>query len=97
MSRGHAFAFADAAIAASVLHDDRPAEVVEVDADKGELVSWKKAQQAYALSGSEDGHTYFFALDDARVIDGARGENSARWLHAGAGPTKGTASLPVAT
>ncbi|MHB9841632.1 SET domain-containing protein [Paraburkholderia terrae] len=53
---------------------------------KGALVSWKKAQQAYALSGADDGHTFFFALDDTRVIDGARGGNSARWLNHSCAP-----------
>ncbi|WP_207000445.1 SET domain-containing protein [Trinickia mobilis] len=53
---------------------------------KGELVSWKKAQRAYALSGGEEGHTFFFGLDDGRVIDGARGGNSARWLNHSCAP-----------
>ena len=48
---------------------------------KGKLVSWKVAQRAYARSGAEDGHTFFFDLDDGRVIDGAQGGNSARWLN----------------
>lgn len=48
---------------------------------KGKLVSWKEAQRAYALSNAEGGHTFFFDLDDGRVIDGAQGGNSARWLN----------------
>ncbi|MDR5752377.1 MULTISPECIES: SET domain-containing protein-lysine N-methyltransferase [unclassified Caballeronia] len=45
---------------------------------KGELVSWKEAQRRYQRSAAEDGHTFFFDLDDGRVIDGAQGGNSAR-------------------
>ena len=48
---------------------------------KGTLVSWKEAQRAYARSSADGGHTFFFDLDDGRVIDGARGGNFARWLN----------------
>ncbi|CAB3802901.1 SET domain-containing protein [Pararobbsia alpina] len=53
---------------------------------KGELVSWKKAQRVYARASVEDGHTFFFGLDDGRVIDGAQGGNSARWLNHSCAP-----------
>src|SRR5258705_9570159 len=53
---------------------------------KGELVSWKRAQRAYGRSGAEHGHTFFFGLDDGRVIDGAQGGNSARWLNHSCAP-----------
>ncbi|SAL88122.1 nuclear protein SET [Caballeronia terrestris] len=48
---------------------------------KGEILSWKAAQRAYERSEAEAGHTFFFDLDDGRVIDGAHGGNSARWLN----------------
>jgi uncharacterized protein len=48
---------------------------------KGEIVSWKQAQRRYERSNAEAGHTFFFDLDDGRVIDGARGGNSARWIN----------------
>ena len=48
---------------------------------KGKLVSWKQAQRIYQHSSAADGHTFFFDLDDGRVIDGATGGNSARWLN----------------
>jgi SET domain-containing protein len=48
---------------------------------KGELVAWKEAQRRYERSAAEDGHTFFFDLDDGRVIDGAQGGNSARWVN----------------
>lgn len=48
---------------------------------KGKLVSWRSAQDAYTRSAAENGHTFYFGLDDGRIIDGAQGENSARWLN----------------
>ncbi len=53
---------------------------------KGQRLSWKEAQRAYEKSSAEDGHTFFFGLDDGRVIDGARGGNSARWLNHSCAP-----------
>src|ERR1700731_2871660 len=53
---------------------------------KGELVSWERAQRTHARSGAEDGHTFFFGLDDGRVIDGAQGGNSSRWLNHSCAP-----------
>jgi SET domain-containing protein len=53
---------------------------------KGVIVSWKKAQRVYARSSAEDGHTFLFSLDDGRVIDGAKGGNSARWLNHSCAP-----------
>lgn len=46
----------------------------------GEPVSWKMAQRAYARSGAEHGHTFFFGVDDGRTI-GAQG----REFHGGSG------------
>jgi uncharacterized protein len=42
---------------------------------KGELVSWKEAQRVYARSSVEDGHTFFFGLDDVN-----RPGNRGGWL-----------------
>jgi SET domain-containing protein len=53
---------------------------------KGARVPWKEAQRRYARSGAEAGHTFFFDLDDGRVIDGAQGGNSARWLNHSCAP-----------
>ncbi|SAL86135.1 nuclear protein SET [Caballeronia choica] len=58
-------------------------EIVEY---KGEQVSWKQAQRRYERSGAAEGHTFFFDLDDGRVIDGAIGGNSARWLNHSCAP-----------
>jgi SET domain-containing protein len=48
---------------------------------KGEVTSWRVASQRYQRDRAEDGHTFFFGLDGAHVIDGARGGNSSRWLN----------------
>src|SRR5260370_4002319 len=48
---------------------------------KGEVTSWRVASQRYQRNRAEDDHTFFFGLDGAYVIDGARGGNSARWLN----------------
>jgi hypothetical protein len=40
---------------------------------KGKLVFWREAQRRYERSAAEDGNTFFFDLDDGRVIDGAQG------------------------
>jgi uncharacterized protein len=53
---------------------------------KSTRISWKEAQRIHARSGSEDGHTFLFGLDDGSVIDGARGGNSARWLNHSCAP-----------
>jgi SET domain-containing protein len=43
---------------------------------KGEIVQAKEAH----------GHTFFFELDDGRMIDGAKGGNSARWINHSCAP-----------
>ena len=53
---------------------------------KGKRLSWREAQRQYERSTAEDGHTFFFDLDDGRVIDGAQGGNSARWINHSCAP-----------
>jgi SET domain-containing protein len=53
---------------------------------KGEIISAKEARRRYARSTAEDGHTFFFGLDDGRMIDGAQGGNSARWINHSCAP-----------
>ncbi|REG45542.1 hypothetical protein B0G80_9150 [Paraburkholderia sp. BL6669N2] len=47
---------------------------------KGTVMSRKRAMSRHRRFGKE-GHTYLFGLSDGRVIDGALGGNSARWLN----------------
>jgi SET domain-containing protein len=51
-----------------------------------EIISAKEAQRRYERSAAEDGHTFFFGLDDGRMIDGAQGGNSARWINHSCAP-----------
>ncbi len=53
---------------------------------KGLHLPWKEAQRLHAASNAEEGHTFFFGLDDGSVIDGAHGGNSARWLNHSCAP-----------
>ncbi|WP_159838674.1 SET domain-containing protein [Burkholderia sp. 8Y] len=53
---------------------------------KGKRLSWAQAQRQYARWAAEDGHTFYFDLDDGRVIDGAQGGNSARWVNHSCAP-----------
>lgn len=53
---------------------------------KGKLLSWKDAQHRYQRSAADAGHTFFFDLDDGRVIDGGHGGNSARWVNHSCAP-----------
>jgi SET domain-containing protein len=52
----------------------------------GRVTSWGRAVQTYRKSGAESGHTFFFGLEDGRVIDGGCGGNSSRWLNHGCEP-----------
>ncbi|BBU33496.1 SET domain-containing protein-lysine N-methyltransferase (plasmid) [Burkholderia sp. THE68] len=53
---------------------------------KGEIITIKEAQRRVERSTAEDGHTFFFNLDGGRMIDGARGGNSARWINHSCAP-----------
>jgi SET domain-containing protein len=48
---------------------------------KGELLSARVANRRFERSAAEDGHTFFFGLDEGRVLDGAVGGNSSRWIN----------------
>ncbi|TCK32031.1 hypothetical protein B0G84_9163 [Paraburkholderia sp. BL8N3] len=47
---------------------------------KGEVTSWRRAASRHKRTG-KPGHTFLFGLSNGRVIDGAQGGNSARWLN----------------
>ncbi len=53
---------------------------------KGERISWKEAQRRHPHDPDEPNHTFYFALDDGRVIDGNVGGNSARWINHSCAP-----------
>ena len=48
---------------------------------KGEVISWPEAQARHPHDPSDPNHTFFFHVDDERVIDAAVGGNAARWIN----------------
>ena len=48
---------------------------------KGERISWEKALKRHPHDPSQPNHTFYFTLEDGRVIDAAHGGNKARWIN----------------
>jgi SET domain-containing protein len=48
---------------------------------KGERISWKKALKRHPHDPQQPNHTFYFTLEDGRVIDAAYGGNKARWIN----------------
>jgi uncharacterized protein len=48
---------------------------------KGELITWKQAQRRHPHDPNDPHHTFYFHIDDKRVIDAAVGGNAARWIN----------------
>ena len=47
----------------------------------GEIISWKEAQRRHPWNPEDPNHTFYFHVDDKRVIDAAVGGNAARWIN----------------
>ena len=52
----------------------------------GKVITWKQAQRAHPHDPSDPNHTFFFHIDDKRVIDGNDHGNSAKWINHSCGP-----------
>ena len=48
---------------------------------KGERISWKLAIKRHPHDKKDPNHTFYFSLDDGRVIDAKYGGNAARWIN----------------
>jgi uncharacterized protein len=48
---------------------------------KGEVISWKEALRRHPHDPSQPNHTFYFHIDDGRVIDGNVNGNAARWIN----------------
>jgi SET domain-containing protein len=48
---------------------------------KGERISWPEALRRHPHDPSDPNHTFYFHIDDKRVIDAAVGGNAARWIN----------------
>ena len=47
----------------------------------GEVISWKKAQRRHPHDPKDPNHTFYFHVDEDRVIDAKFGGNSSRWIN----------------
>ena len=48
---------------------------------RGECISWDEAQRRHPHDPLQPTHTFYFSLDDSRVIDANVRGNSARWVN----------------
>lgn len=47
----------------------------------GEIISWDEAQDRHPHDPKDPNHTFYFSLEDGRVIDALHGGNSSRWIN----------------
>lgn len=47
----------------------------------GERISWKEALRRHPHDPDQPNHTFYFSLEDGRVIDANVGGNAARWIN----------------
>jgi SET domain-containing protein len=47
----------------------------------GEVITWKEAQRRHPHDPSDPNHTFYFHIDEDRVIDALHGGNSSRWIN----------------
>ena len=48
---------------------------------KGQVISWKEALRRHPHDPAQPNHTFYFHIDDTRVIDGSVQGNAARWIN----------------
>jgi len=47
----------------------------------GEIISWAEAQRRHPHDPEDPNHTFYFHMDEDRVIDALYGGNSSRWIN----------------
>lgn len=47
----------------------------------GEIIDWKEALRRHPHNPDDPNHTFYFHIDDQRVIDALYGGNSSRWIN----------------
>ena len=52
----------------------------------GEVIGWPEALRRHPHDPSQPDHTFYFHLDDARVIDGLVGGKASRWINHSCAP-----------
>jgi uncharacterized protein len=48
---------------------------------QGERIDWKETVRRENAKPADSYHTFFFSLEDGRIIDGGSGGNEARWIN----------------
>ena len=48
---------------------------------QGQVISWQEAQDRHPHDPDQPNHTFYFHIDEDRVIDAKYGGNSARWIN----------------
>ena len=52
----------------------------------GEVISWKEAMRRHPHDPKDPNHTFYFEVEDSRVIDAKHGGNSSRWINHSCNP-----------
>ena len=52
----------------------------------GQVISWQEAQERHPHDPKQPNHTFYFHVDEDRVIDAKVGGNSARWINHSCAP-----------
>jgi SET domain-containing protein len=47
----------------------------------GEIIDWKEALRRHPHDPTDPNHTFYFHMDETRVIDAKHGGNSSRWIN----------------
>ncbi len=53
----------------------------------GEIITWKEALRRHPHDPKDPNHTFYFHIDDGRVIDALYGGNSSRWINHSCDPS----------
>ena len=53
---------------------------------KGEIITWKKAQRIHPHDPDQPNHTFYFHVNEDKVIDALHGGNSSRWINHSCNP-----------
>jgi SET domain-containing protein len=59
----------------------------------GQLITWKEALRRHPHDPDDPNHTFYFHIDDGRVIDGKYGRNAAKWINHSCQPNCETAEI----
>ena len=52
----------------------------------GQIISWPEAQERHPHDPTDPNHTFYFHIDETRVIDALVGGNSSRWINHACAP-----------